>query len=614
MSRFGFFILTTALWFSPITFPCDYTNDPEMQSKKANCLSASKEWNCRLNRCMTTAEAYRMKQEFQKCEQLSDIASKEECFLATAEKQTGFKRNAQAQKNGWETLSVGISSAYALLGAIAWYSKNGGKCLSRKIMVGGSAAHLATHFLLLKKSKKKFDDIAARAQSTSNDYNAQLRAFYLLKEEQQAIKRYAKRKKLTYTVVSTAYAGALATAIMEKRKTFNLTPCQGKKEPIVNSNSPSSSPFNFSRAKNALSINSSTKVAIYSGIGMGLAFKLRQEALAEENKSEHNIKHIENIIAKFKDSMAAYCPQGREDLKKPHCYCYTDKGEPHSQRTQSATCQKLWTQDNINYAVKANSYQKQDGGLVGCMNLNGEFDPDCKCRKYKNTSTGNNLCMKSSQNIVIPSSLKNNLAGVGEALAAADVLTGASSKNVKLNPKSLDKAATRTKHYAEKLLKQYNRLAPSRQYSPIPLSPSFVETAVKKLANPQRLKRFGARQAAAPLTSANSNISPTLSQAIKTIDKKKSVRATPSYQKKSSQKLSAQSSKKQNIPLNWLANSPPGGTSGKTLQIQKTKSLHSNAKNADIHIKPRANIWKIISKRYLLSGIPQLFKGTSDVP
>ena len=109
-------------------------------------------------------------------------------FSQIGGKKTGLKRNAQAKQSGWETIAVGASAAYALLGAIAWYSKSGGSCLSRKIMVGGSVAHLVTHFLILKKSKKKFKDIAAKAGSRDNDYNAQLRAFHLLKEEQNAIK------------------------------------------------------------------------------------------------------------------------------------------------------------------------------------------------------------------------------------------------------------------------------------------------------------------------------------------------------------------------------------------------------------------------------------------
>ena len=470
-------------------------------------------------------------------------------------------------------------------------------------MTGGSLAHLATHFLVLKKSKKKFDSIAARSKTSGNDHNAQLRAFHLLKEEQEAIKKYAKRKKLTYTIVAAAYGGALAVAVMEKMGMFKFTPCEGKAK-NTEKLSPEGSSGMFSKVKGALRINSSTKVAIYSGIGMTLAFKLRQKAQEEEKKSEHNIKHIDKIIAQFKDSVTALCPNGREDLKQPRCYCYTDKGEPNLQRTQSAICQNLWKQNNISYAVEANTYRKKEGGLTGCMNLNGKFDPECECRKYKNTATGKNLCMKTSQNIVIPSPLKNNLSSVSTALKAADVLTGASSDNARLNEQALEKAATRTKRYAEKLLKQYNQLAPARQSPPIPLSPSFTEQAVKKLVDKKMQQRFGSGLALSPLSSSNRSVSPALSQAIKTIDKKKGQSSPSQYQ---ASKLSGKNKKNPTSP--WpIDTSAPSATKGKIIKIQNDPPAHQKSQNAALHTAPDVSIWRVISNRYLLSGIPRLFK------
>ena len=520
MFQFRLFTFILALTISPSVLPCNYADDPEMQAQKANCVSASKEWSCQLNRCMTTQEAFQLRQEFQKCEQLSDEAAKEECFLKLAEEKTKVNRNARPEKSAWETLSLGTSSAYALLGAISWFSKKGGKCLSKKIMMGGSAAHLATHFLVLNQSKKRFDDIATRAKSSGNDYNAQLRAFHRLKEEQEAINKYAKKKKITYTVVTASYAGALATAILEKTGSLKMTPCEVKKtkEPKTES---ADKPFSLSKIKGALSIKSSTQVAVYSGIGMGLALKLRQAALKEEQQSEQNIKHIESIIAKFQGSTAAYCPEGREDLKNPRCYCYTDKGEPNTNRTKSAICQNLWKKDNVNYAVKPGSYHKQEGGRSGCLTFDGKFDPDCQCRKYKNSATGKNLCAKSSQNILIPLPLQNNLARVSEALKASDILTGASDKAT-LDADALSKAATQTKRYAEKLLKRYNNAAASKNIPSLPITPKFVEQATKKLVNKQMQKRFGTGHLSSSLSSLDSKAAPALSQAVKAIKQKKS--------------------------------------------------------------------------------------------
>ena len=600
-----FHIATIVLFFAAEIFPCDYPDDPEMQSRKESCITASKEWNCQLNRCMTTQKAFEARRQFQQCQKLESDADKEECYLKLAEEETGLNRGARPKDNKWETAAVGLSGAYALIGAISWNSKNGGNCLSKKIMAGGSGAHLATHFLLLKKSKKKFDSIAARSQSTANDYNAQIRAFHLLREEQTSIKKYAQKKKKTYTLVAAAYGGALSTAILEKSGSFGLTSCEQKQEDSEGEPIPSDKKkkSTFSKIKKGISIKSSTQVALYSGIGMGLAFKLRQAAAKEAKKAERNIKDIDHIIAQFQDSIATYCPEGREDLKNPRCYCYDTKGEPHSQRTKSAICQKLWKEDNVNYAVEAGLYNKTESDLRGCLTLAGEFDADCRCRKYKNSATNKNLCFQASQNIVIPSPLKNNLSGAGEALKAADILTGASN-SAELNSAKLNKAAAQSRRYAEKLLSQYNRQAPSLKAPVLPLSPSLLNQAVKKMVTPQIQKRFGSGNAAiSSLSSMNRHASPSLSQAVKALKQKKKD-SSPAYTKKSPK---IKGNKKQSSSFNWPTGQSSSHRTGQTLQIPNQASYHKQ-KNAALHTNSKKPIWKIISNRYLLSGIPALFK------
>ena len=594
---------TALLSLSPSIFPCNYSDDLEMQAKKAQCIGASKKWDCRLNRCMTTWEAFQMREEFRECEQLTGATAKKECFLKLAEKKSELQRNARPEDSGWETLSVGLSSAYALMGAISWYSKDGGGCLSKKIMMGGSAAHLSTHFLVLKQSKKKFDDIAARAQS-SNNYNAQLQAFHLLKEEQEAIKKYAKKKKITYTIVAASYAGALATSVLETGGSFGMSACQKKPQKSVSSPPPSQFARILSKSKNTLSIKTSKDVALYSGIGMGLAYRLRSAAAEEEQKSERNIAHLNELIAKFGDTIAVYCPQGREDLKKPRCYCYTDKGEPSPKRTKSAICQKLWKKDNINYAVKPDSYDKRQEGRLGCMTTNGQFDSECRCRKYKNSATGKNLCLNTSQHIVIPSALGPSLSGAGEALKAADILTGASNK-ANFNTKALNKAAAQTKRYADKLLKSYNRKSPPSQS--LPISPQFVKKAVNKLVDTPMRKSFGTGSiSASSLASSGKKASPAIANAIKTLQQKK-LSTTPSYQKNSQRNDKKKGSNSGADPFNWAGNTP-ARTAGKTLHLKGTDSLYKKQKNADLHTNPDTNIWKVLSNRYQNSGILILFK------
>ena len=91
MSPFHSLIFAVALSISPLALPCNYADDPDMRAKKASCINSSKEWNCQLNRCMTTVEAFQTRKDFQQCQQLTDTQAKEECFLKLAEQKNGLK-------------------------------------------------------------------------------------------------------------------------------------------------------------------------------------------------------------------------------------------------------------------------------------------------------------------------------------------------------------------------------------------------------------------------------------------------------------------------------------------------------------------------------------------
>ena len=467
--------------------------------------------------------------------------------------------------------------------------------------------------------------------------------FNCFKEEQQAIQSYAKKKKTTYTIVSLAYAGALGTAILEKTGTFGMKPCTAKtaqeqadkakkkwddaeeklKRAQESNNKVAAYTQNVADQKKAyLNAQKTSRQDVREGqytpyrqlyqgrhLLWGRHGPRLQAATGGSGRGEKSEKNISSTSTKlspsFESTMARYCPKGREDLKDPSCYCYTSKGRPNPQRTKSNICQNLWKKDNVNYAVAASAYREKEGEPEGCLAKNGQFDPDCECRKYKDTATGKNLCADTSTNIVIPASLQRNLSGVGQAVKAANVLTGASSDTNALNSDALAKAATKTRRYAENLLKQYNKQATSRNMVPLPLTPAFVEKAVTSLANARLKKRFGTGRAAAPLT-AQTATAPALKSAIKKVQNKKGSAANKSAWQRPSKKTPA---KKKTAPFQW-ATQTPSGAERKTLHIQDEGPKKETPKNIDLHTNPQVSIWKIISKRYLISGLPILFPET----
>ncbi len=141
--------------------------------------------------------------------------------------------------------------------------------------------------------------------------------------------------------------------------------------------------------------NSPKGVLVISGIGAVYSGMLYKAAAEQEAEAEENIKKIDRVLLEFKDSFVAFCPNGREDLSQPDCYCYLSSGEKNQNRTKSQICQDLWTKNSYKLSAVAGDY----GGLskfadpVGCLTVSGQFDENCKCKKFLDKS-GNNACQK----------------------------------------------------------------------------------------------------------------------------------------------------------------------------------------------------------------------------
>ena len=555
-----------------------------MQAEKDECVSASKEWDCSLNRCMTTAESFELREDFSACEEMENEEEKKKCYDDLAEGKTGVKRGegTGGEKKGLETISLGLSAAYAALGAISLATKGGGGCISKMIMAGGSVAHLATHFLIVSKAKKKAKELKGKMEEEAkNNYDAQYQAFELLLREQEAVKEYAKKRKLTYTIVAGIYSGATAVAVAEMTSLLGMKPCSGGGSGILN-------------------INSSPKVAVMSGVGATLALILRGGAVKAEKNAEERIAKIKSIMAKFKDVTAVYCPEGREDLKNPRCYCYTKAGDPNPQRSNSAMCKEMWKKDSVNYDVTPTVYTPSKDGPQGCVAKNGTFDEFCKCRKFKDDQ-GENTCYKSSTSFMVPLGLKSNLADLPSMMNASNNLTGANRRG-RLNLASLRQGAANLRNYSKKLLKEYNRKNP-----PLPLSAKRVEAMAKKLATSKMGQRFagGSVGGASLSTKGHGSLSSAMAKARKAIDSSTPPpSSTASY---SGGKKKSASKKKKASNFRWGGAERRSGVQDLQGGGDLAKKEY-DYKDADIHTGDNRSLWEVISFRYITTGMKRLFE------
>ena len=137
-------------------------------------------------------------------------------------------------------------------------------------------------------------------------------------------------------------------------------------------------------------------IAVFAGIAGSLASYLAIHTSMQEKQAGKNVEHMDSVIVKFKEGMAGHCPEGRDNIGDARCYCYTPQGKKNQNRNKSETCISLWKQNNRNPFRDATVYRRLSATQIqqACVTINQRFDPNCRCKKYKDKKTGNNACYK----------------------------------------------------------------------------------------------------------------------------------------------------------------------------------------------------------------------------
>ena len=183
---------------------------------------------------------------------------------------------------------------------------------------------------------------------------------------------------------------------------------------------------------------------------LGLNGYLIYHAMNEKKKAQENIDSLDEVLATYSEYMAGFCPDGRDDVSDPSCYCYNSDGSQNGNRTNSVICQNLFASKNIDYSAQT-AKAEESGPRQGCVTVTGQFDVDCKCSKMKN-SAGQNACANVT-------SLTTNTSGFTSALDVPDAVktansftNGASAALASLDAASLSKSAAKNKRLTDKLL------------------------------------------------------------------------------------------------------------------------------------------------------------------
>lgn len=333
---------------------------------------------------------------------------------------------------------------------------------------------------------------------------------------------------------------------------------------------------------------------VYSGV-------LYNAAANQEEEADNNIKKIDKIVAEFKDSYANYCPEGREDLNNPKCYCYLAKGGQNPDRTRSQTCLDLWAKDNYKLSGKADDYLANNTNVdsVGCITLSGEFDENCRCKKFLN-SKGTNACKK-SVSINMPAGISSamvNGTGIKDIVQFAANSANGNPMFNNFSTGQMGLKAINTDSLKNQLIERYS--AGSNGNSGVStINEKNIDKFAKALIGEKIMAAaIGSSRSAFDLGSAGSVDSTTASIL-------KSAAAKAGFEFSGGNGLQyKKAATKEGMNFNF-ADEPVNGN-GQTQNFPEPEKNY-NYKNSDISKNSDVSIFEIISNRYIQSGLKRLF-------
>jgi hypothetical protein len=346
--------------------------------------------------------------------------------------------------------------------------------------------------------------------------------------------------------------------------------------------------------------NSAIMRLVGSGVmlGLGLGITISTYNQAEEHKRRAAVYQKLLDLLPNDDSEIGICTAAdRKDASKPNCYCYIDMQgaeAPNPATANTDICKQKLGQ------YKVGDYEGTDKKTDGkvCFKKDGNIDFECRCKQQKDKD-GQNGCMKAQKGFAVNGGLgftnMSNAGLNGFSQIASGNLSGAGVSGATLN-QGLS-AINSMKKKANELLKK-NGVAP-------------VDFAgLEKRAKAEML------QSAAQVVNANglangpfnggssfASLDPKLAAKLEKTAKENGVSDI-----KFNTPAAAAVAKKDGFDLGDLSG---GSGSGDVVDLAGTEEVMQKNFNYganDISNNSSENLFKMISNRYLVSGLKRLFE------
>ena len=582
--------------------------DPSVREECPSGENSAYRWDEARNRCVLKEEVSRGREAFQRCVAMEEGEKKKLCFEENRDTLVGQEADTWIDPldGHLSTVTASIPLSFLIVGAITAKAARGGSgCVSKKIFKFTSIAALGAEAYFRLWAKRKMERMQKEYSELQEEesYRMQVAAFKYLEDMHRESAALSSKQRKAYLTFATAFVSSAALATLESAAIFGLTPCgltSGGTETAGRNPSgsgtvvlPPGAQGGVGRMFNLL--GHSPGIAILSGVMTALYGVLAKASGEDHKKSLERAKIVKEIRESFEQmhASAGFC-SSREDMARPQCYCYTDNGERHPERTNSETCKALWAQHDRDLFVEANNETLVPGkspSRRGCVDQGQRFDANCDCLK-KIDESGNNSCYKTILSPEANSALTASNTGESILEDIGNITAGGLSAGVTdLGP--LEKKAARASLRLKDILKKQDELAKTKGW------PSSAEILRPIGAS---LKGAGSKIATAPLkhlVKATSAMPNSMKTAVRAIEEKaKSKSKTLNIRGGA---LSPKGKGKK-TPFNDSATGRP-----KVLEDFMDKNYDYSEREESIVDDKGVSLWRIVSARYLGTGLERLF-------
>jgi hypothetical protein len=329
--------------------------------------------------------------------------------------------------------------------------------------------------------------------------------------------------------------------------------------------------------------------AITSGIFGAWSLVMFNHTRSQAKASTNRASALRGIRDEFKSASGAInmcTPADRSNPANPNCYCYTPEGQRNPNRTNSQTCQKLWTGKSVG---ASNYYTSTSAESSGCIDSNKQYDATCGCRK---SSTG---CMKANTSGIAnfdPGSFKM----LTSATAPLDQIGNGTFDSASVSADALVNQAMRLANVADKAsnAKGLEAFKATKNRAALALEKDLVKDAGNGNAN-----LLGSNSSGTPLTPA---------EAIAELEKEFKKESTSNSVNTASSSHSLGQPKAPTEQLDFgFTQDDFDTTTKKQNEVAEVMKQDLDYGGSDINHGTSASIFEVLSNRYQRSGLRRLF-------